>query len=68
MIHWMFLCKFEDPQLPRAQIYPRNYLFNSTLTVSGNTISESMGPGEKFTSDINPVNILKKYQQQFFDE
>jgi len=66
MMHWMFLCKFENPQLPRAKVYPKNFLFKSSLTVSGESINISKGPGEVYHSMVDPLTIFKEYEKYFF--
>lgn len=66
MMHWMFLCKFEDPQLPKPKVYPKNFLFKSSLTVSGKSISMSKGPGEVYNSMVDPLTMFKEYERYFF--
>lgn len=66
MMHWMFLCKFEDPQLPKPKVYPKNFLFKSSLTVSGKSISMAKGPGEVYNSMVDPLTMFKEYERYFF--
>jgi hypothetical protein len=66
MMHWMFLCKFEDPQLPRARVYPKNFLLKSSLAVADKIVSMSKGPGEVHDSKVDPLAIFKEYEKYFF--
>jgi hypothetical protein len=66
MMHWMLLCKFENPELPRSKVYPKNFLLRSSLSVVGKVLSMSKGPGEIHNSVANPLTIFKEYEHYFF--
>ncbi len=66
MLHWMMLCKFEKPELPRPRVYPGNFLEKSSLMVDHGAISLSGEPGERTDSDTNPLKVLRKYEEHFF--